>query len=355
MRAVTVVKVLGVGMTLVGLLAWAGALPTDAELLAKARAHFQPLPKEMASPTNPLTAVKVQLGKMLYYEPRLSKSGAISCNSCHNIASYGVDNLPTSIGHKWAIGSVNAPTTMNAANEVAQFWDGRAKDVEEQAKGPVTNPNEMGIPHEQFAVDRLTSIPEYRELFRQAFPNVQNPVTYTSMAMAIGAFERTLVTPGRFDAFLEGDAAALTAAEKEGLNIFVETGCASCHMGPAVGGGTFDKFGVYRPYQELTGSKTLDNGRFDVTKNENDRFMFKVPVLRNITRTYPYFHDGTIWKLDDAARVMGEAQLGRKLSEPEVKAIVAFLNSLTGEIPKDALTLPVLPPSTEQTARPDVS
>jgi len=340
---------------LTGLLAWAGTLPSDTELLANAKAFFQPLPKEMPKADNPLSHAKVELGKMLYFEPRLSKSGAISCNSCHNIATYGVDNLPTSIGHKWAIGDVNAPTTMNAAGTVAQFWDGRAKDVEEQAKGPVLNPKEMGIPHEQFAVDRIASIPEYQELFKKAFPDQPSPLTYDNMANAIGAFERTLITPGRFDKYLEGDTSALTQTEKEGLNSFIERGCAGCHFGPAVGGTEFDKFGIYRPYHELTGSTKLDEGRFDVTKNDADRFMFKVPVLRNVSRTYPYFHDGTVWNLKDAAKIMGEAQLDEEIPEAELEALVAFLNSLTGEIPKDALQLPVLPPSTDQTSKPDVS
>jgi len=355
MNKTAVAGALVVGVVLAGLLAWAGNLPSDPDLLAKAREYFTPLPKEMATASNPLSAVKVQLGKMLYYEPRLSKSGAISCNSCHNVATYGVDNLPTSIGHRWTIGSVNAPTTMNAAATVAQFWDGRAKDVEEQAKGPVLNPAEMGIPHEQFAVDRIASIPEYRELFKQAFPEQQSPLTYDNLASAIGAFERTLVTPGRFDTFLEGDTAALTSAEKAGLDSFIELGCVSCHSGSTIGGGGFDKFGIYRPYQELTGSRTLDQGRFDVTQNEADRFLFKVPVLRNVARTYPYFHDGTVWKLEDATRIMGEAQLDTEISGAELQALVAFLKSLTGEIPKDALQLPVLPASTEQTSRPDVS
>jgi len=355
MNSSVIARLLAASVVFIGLLAWAGTLPPDADLLAAAKEYFEPLPKVMASADNPLSDVKVQLGKMLYYEPRLSKSGVISCNSCHNIATYGVDNMPTSIGHKWAIGDVNSPTTMNAAATVAQFWDGRAEDVEEQAKGPVLNPAEMGIPHEQFAVDRIASIPEYKELFKQAFAGQENPLTYDNMANAIGAFERTLVTPGRFDKFLEGDTTALTQVEKEGLNAFIERGCTSCHFGATVGGGQFDKFGIYKPYQELTGSTKLDEGRFEVTKNEADRFTFKVPVLRNVSRTYPYFHDGTVWSLKDATKIMGEAQLDEEIPEPELKALVAFLNSLTGEIPKDALQLPVLPPSTELTSKPDVS
>jgi len=302
-----------------------------------------------------MTAQKVELGKMLYYEPRLSKSNVISCNSCHNLATYGVDNLPTSIGHRWAIGSVNAPTTLNAAAQVAQFWDGRAKDVEEQAKGPILNPAEMGLAHANIAVENIASIPEYVALFKQAFPGEKEPVTYDNIARAIGDFERTLTTPGRFDRYLAGDPAALSEVEKKGLATFIEVGCASCHKGALFGGSEFDKFGIFRPYQELTGSKTLDEGRFEQTKKEDDKFVFKVAPLRNVERTYPYFHDGSVWGLEDSIRVMAQAQLDKTLAPEEVDAIWAFLKTLTGEVPVEARTLPVLPPATDKTARPDVN
>jgi cytochrome c peroxidase len=337
------------------IVAWAASPPSDDELLKKARALFRPLPKVMDSRDNPVTDVKVELGKMLYYEPRLSKSNMISCNSCHNLATYGVDNLPASVGHRWAVGTVNAPTTLNSAGQVAQFWDGRAKDVEEQAKGPILNPKEMGLAHAGIAVENIASIPGYADLFKKAFPNEANPVTYDNIARAIGDFERTLTTPGRFDKYVGGETAALNAKEKMGLAAFIDTGCASCHKGVLFGGGGFDKFGVFRPYQELTGSKELDTGRFEQTNKEADMFVFKVAQLRNIERTYPYFHDGSVWKLDDAVRVMGEAQLGKKLASDQVDAIWAFLKTLTGEVPVEARTLPSLPPAGDATARPDVN
>jgi cytochrome c peroxidase len=331
------------------------AASSDTDLLKRAQALFKPLPKAMQSLDNPMTAQKVELGKMLYYEPRLSKSNVISCNSCHNLATYGVDNLPTSIGHRWAIGSVNAPTTLNAAAQVAQFWDGRAKDVEEQAKGPILNPKEMGLAHANVAVENIASIPEYVDLFKKAFPGEKESVTYDNIARAIGDFERTLTTPGRFDRYLTGDTAALGEREKKGLATFIAAGCVSCHKGALFGGSQFDKFGVFRPYQELTGSKVLDEGRFEQTKKEDDKFVFKVAPLRNVERTYPYFHDGSVWKLDDAIRVMAQAQLDKTLAPEEVDAIWAFLKTLTGEVPVEARTLPVLPPATDKTVRPDVN
>ena len=332
----------------------------DAKLLEEARRYFKPLPEVAESKENPVTPEKVELGKMLYYEPRLSKSGWISCNSCHNIATYGVDNLPTSIGHRWQLGPRNAPTTLNAALHTAQFWDGRAKDVEEQAKGPVLNPIEMAMDSPEAVVERLRSIPEYVELFKKAFPGEKDPLTYDNVARAIAAFERTLMTPSKFDEFLKGDVNALTRKEKEGLKLFMELGCASCHNGPAVGGNTFAKFGVVEAYWEATRdfvtldkpTMPMDVGKFAVTHKKEDLYVFKVPSLRNISRTYPYFHDGSVWNLEDAVQVMAKVQLGKELTEDQVDKIVAFLKALDGEIPKHALELPVLPPSTSKTSRP---
>ncbi len=325
----------------------------DKQLMNEARKLFKPLPKVAENPENPLNEYKVKLGKMLYYDPRLSKSGFISCNSCHNIATYGVDNLPTSIGHKWSIGPRNAPTVLNAALHVAQFWDGRAKDVEEQAQGPILNPKEMAIPHKDFAVKRIASIPEYVELFKKAFPGEKNPVNYVNIAKAIAAFERTLMTPSRFDKFLKGDLNALTKKEKKGLRMFIGVGCATCHNGVTVGGQAFQKFGIYEPFWKYTGSKNPDKGRYNVTRKESDMYVFKVPSLRNVARTYPYFHDGSVWDLREAVRIMAKVQLNKELTDEQIDYIVAFLNSLTGEIPKEALELPVLPPSTDKTPKPD--
>lgn len=316
---------------------------------------FKPLPSSVSNPQNPLNDAKVRLGKMLYHDPRLSKSGAISCNFCHNLATYGVDNRPTSLGHNWVEGPRNAPTTLNAGLHIAQFWDGRAKDLEEQAKGPILNPKEMAMPSETFTVERIASIPEYVALFRKAFPGEVRPVTYNNIAKSIAAFERTLVTPSRFDRFLKGDTNALSRQEKVGLKTFIEVGCVACHNGPALGGRMYQKFGPFKPYWELTGSKNRDLGRYEVTHKEQDRYVFKVPSLRNIAHTYPYFHDGSVWNLEEAVHIIAEACLGKKLSQREVKSIVSFLNSLTGQVPKSALELPVLPPSTRRTPKPEAS
>lgn len=329
-------------------------------LLESAKAFFGSIPEVVDNPENPVTPEKVYLGKMLFYDPRLSKSGFISCNSCHNLATYGVDNLPTSIGHMWAVGPRNAPTVYNAALQVAQFWDGRAKDLEEQAGGPILNPIEMAIPSKEEAVKRIKSIPEYVELFKKAFPKDKDPVTYENIAKAIAAFERTLMTPSRFDRFVKGDSKALSDFEKKGLELFIKVGCSNCHNGPNFGGNAFMRFGQFADYwrsvmpyvtREVP-TIPVDLGRFAVTKKESDMFVFKVPSLRNITKTYPYFHDGSVWNLEDAVKIMAETQNGISLKEDEVKAIVAFLGSLTGEIPKHALELPVLPASTEMTSRP---
>jgi cytochrome c peroxidase len=319
----------------------------------QARAVFAPLPAVAENPADPILSQRVALGKMLYYDPRLSKSSTLSCNSCHNLATYGVDLGPTSLGHRWSVGPRNAPTTLNAAFHDTQFWDGRAKDVEEQAKGPVLNPGEMAMPHDRFAVERIASIPEYCERFGRAFPGEQDPVTYDNVAKAIGAFERTLVTPSRFDAFLGGDPSALSAAEKVGLQTFLDVGCAACHQGVVAGGGMFQKFGLEKPYAPLTGSKVVDEGRFAVTKAEEDRQVFKVSALRNVTQTAPYFHDGSVWDLRHATVIMADCQLGQVLTEDQARSIVVFMGSLTGEIPVEARTLPVLPASTAATPRPD--
>jgi len=334
----------------------------DAELLERARKYFEPLPKVADSKENPVTPEKVLLGKMLYYDPRLSKSGLISCNTCHNIASYGVDNLSTSVGHKWQIGPRNAPTTLNAALHVAQFWDGRAKDVEEQAKGPILNPIEMAMDSPEEVIKRLSSIPEYVELFKKAFPNEKNPLTYDNVAKAIAAFERTLITPTRFDKFLKGDTNALTKMEKEGLKTFIELGCASCHNGPALGGTMFTKFGIVGAYWDATRefvtldkpTMPMDVGRYAVTKNKADLYVFKVPSLINITKTYPYFHDGSVWSLDEAIQVMAKVQIGRTLTKDELDKLLAFMKALDGEIPKDALQVPILPSSRPETPKPQL-
>lgn len=303
--------------------------------------YFKPLPMSVENPGNPSNPAKIELGRMLFFDPRLSKSGFISCASCHNLATGGVDNLPTSIGHKWQIGPRNAPSVYNAALHVAQFWDGRARDVEEQAQGPIKNPGEMAAT-EELALERVMSVPAYVALFREAFKEEATPITYVNLAKAIGAYERTLLTPSRFDDFLAGKKDALTSEEKKGLDLFVAKGCVACHNGAGIGGRTFQKFDY-----------GTDMGRYEVTKNDAEKKFFRVASLRNVALTYPYFHDGKVWKLEEAVRIMADKQMGVKLADDEVNSIVAFLKSLT--MKQTGVEVPILPPSTERTPKPDVN
>jgi len=322
------------------------AAQDDAQLREQARSLFGVLPEEATSEANPVTPEKIELGRMLYYEPRLSLSQEISCNSCHPLSNYGAEHTPVSVGHEGQRGERNAPTVYNAALHVAQFWDGRAEDVEEQAQGPVLNPIEMGMPSADYAMGVIRSIPGYGPLFEKAFPGAAQAITWDHYGKAVGAFERRLMTPGRFDVFLEGDDDALTEAEKEGLRTFVATGCATCHNGPAVGGGMFQKLGLVEPYP------TEDRGRAKVTGNKQDEFVFKVPSLRNVAETAPYFHDGSIESLDMAVRVMARFQLGRTLDAETTESIVTFLGALTGPIPEEYVARPELPESGPDTPAP---
>jgi cytochrome c peroxidase len=310
-------------------------------LLDKASQFFQPLPDIAADETHPITDAKVSLGKMLYYDTRLSMTGKNSCNSCHNLNTYGVDNEKTSLGDAGKRGTRNSPTVLNAALHSTQFWDGRAKDVEEQAGMPVMNPVEMAIPHEGFMVKRLANIIEYQEGFKAAFPEQENPITFANMANAIGAFERTLITPSKFDDFLKGDLAALSAEEQHGLKVFMQVGCTNCHIGPVLGGNMFQKFGLFKDYHPLTGSEKDDAGRMDFTKSEIDKDIFKVPSLRNIEKTFPYFHDGSIAELNKVIRIMGEVQLNKNLSDEEVTSIEIFLKALTADVPESVKQNPL--------------
>lgn len=331
------------------------ALPAeDQELIKQSISYFGVLPDSAENEDNILTDIKIELGKMLFHDTRLSKSSFISCNSCHNMATYGVDNLSTSVGHNWQLGNRNSPTVLNAAFHTTQFWDGRAEDVEEQATMPILNPIEMAIPHEEISVDRIASIAEYVDLFAEAFPEDANPVTLANIGRAIAAFERTLITPSRFDEYMKGDADALSAQEKRGLRAFMVANCQTCHMTPLLGGHIYQKFGVMKDYWELTGSEIPDVGRAEVTKNENEKYFFKVPGLRNVARTYPYFHDGSVWDLKEAVSIMNELQFGEKLDDQDLDDIVAFLHALTGEVPAHALVLPILPPSSSTTSLPDM-
>ncbi|MCO5247683.1 MAG: c-type cytochrome [Chitinophagales bacterium] len=284
---------------------------------------------------------KVNLGYHLFYDPRLSKNSSISCNSCHNLETFGVDNEPTSLGDDGVTrGGRNSPTVLNASLHFKQFWDGRAEDVEAQAGMPITNPVEMMIPSEDFLVQRLKGIDLYQRLFKKAYPQQEQAITYKNIQDAIGAFERKLLTPSRFDEYLNGDMNALTLQEKQGLMSFVNIGCTQCHSGALLGGGMFQTFGVYHKYWELTKSPKIDDGLFDITKDEAQKNMFKVPSLRNVEHTYPYFHDGQVKSLDEAVRIMAKAQLNYDISKEETDNIVAFLKSLTGELPASTKVVP---------------
>lgn len=323
--------------------------PDAAGLQAKAAGLFKPLNADMTTDKYAITPELVALGKTLYFENRMSKNHDLSCNSCHGLDTYGVDGKQFSTGHKAQLGGRNAPTVYNAAIHVAQFWDGRAADVEEQAKGPVLNPVEMAMPDPDHVITVLKSIPGYEPLFKAAFPGQADPFTYDNVGIAIGAFERTLYTPSAFDKFVAGDQAALTAEQLTGLQTFMDVGCTTCHLGQGVGGGMYQKLGLVKPYE------TKDMGRFDITKNESDKMFFKVPSLRNIEKTAPYFHDGSVTTLDDAVRLMGEHQLGKTLTPEQVGQIKAFLGSLTGELPTDKIAPPTLPESGPKTPKPDPS
>ncbi|MEN8121748.1 MAG: cytochrome-c peroxidase, partial [Bacteroidota bacterium] len=313
---------------------------TENELLTKANTFFKVLPKVAENPENVITDEKVKLGKILYYDTRLSKEGNQSCNTCHNLATYGVDNLPTSPGDNGGNGTRNSPTVLNSALQFVQFWDGREPDVEAQAGGPVLNPVEMAMPDEKFVIDRLSKVKMYPKLFKAAFPEDENSITYDNLKKAIGAFERTLQTPSHFDDYLAGKTDALNEQEQKGLKTFIEVGCTTCHIGENLGGTMYHKFGLFSSYSEHLKTTVVDNGRFDVTQKEADRFFFKVPILRNIEKTGPYFHDGSVTSLEEATKVMAKLQLNKDLTDEQVKDLVVFMNALTGEVPADVQTVP---------------
>jgi len=313
-------------------------------------APFEPVPEVVESKENPVTPEKVELGHMLYFDARLSKNHDVSCETCHVLSEYGVDNEPTSTGHKGQRGTRNAPTVYNAAIHFRQFWDGRAPSLEEQAKGPMLNPVEMANPDEKRIVQTLSSIPQYRELFAKAFPGEPRAVTLDNAAKAIGAFERKLLTPSRWDDFLKGKRDALVDAEIAGLRRFVEVGCQTCHFGPGMGGGMFQKLGLVMPWRD-----TRDLGRFELSKQDSDRQVFKVPSLRNVAETAPYYHDGSVPTLEEAVHLMGRHQLGKELSKQDIGSIVTFLRTMTGPLPLELINKPELPASTKATPKPNAS
>ncbi len=313
----------------------------------------------------PPTPEKVALGKMLYFDPRLSENHDISCSTCHNVSMGGVDGRTSSMGHSWQLGGRKVPTVLNAVFNKTQFWDGRAADLKEQVVNSVmanpkallttrggammTSPAEMGVT-KQHVVEQLKGIPGYVEAFKKAFPAEADPIMYDNIGKAIAVFEATLITPDApFDRWLEGDDKALTDEQKQGLKIFVDKGCSNCHNGINIGGGMFARFGVAQnPGMEFLPSE--DWGRFAVTKNLSDKYVFKVPSLRNVELTAPYFHSGHTWDLKQAVAVMGESQLGQKLSESEIDKVTEFLKSLTGRQPE--VVLPILPPTVAATPHP---
>ncbi len=305
----------------------------DMKLIQTAKNYFSKLPP----PNDPNTPI-AQLGKKLYYDESFSANGQMSCNTCHPIANYGVDNKRTSPGHDGSLGTRNSPTTFNAYFHVAQFWDGRSPDLKDQAKGPVLNPVEMGLKTGEDVVAIIKASETYQNMFKAAFPGQTDPITFDNFAAAVADFESTLATPAAFDDFLDGAVSMLDEDQKKGLSLFIETGCIACHIGPGLGGNMMQRFGlVHGPYWEYTGSELKDEGKFVVTGNEADKNVFKSPSLRNIEKTAPYFHDGSVASLEDAVKIMAKTQLGKDLSKEEIDKMIAFFKSLTGKIPDHAL------------------
>ncbi|PCJ30055.1 MAG: cytochrome C biogenesis protein CcsA [Gammaproteobacteria bacterium] len=301
-------------------------------------------PVKPIAPVKEINLGQVELGKKLFFDPRLSRSGFISCNSCHNLSMGGTDNLKTSIGHKWQQGPINSPTVLNSSLNIAQFWDGRAADLKEQAGGPIANPGEMASTH-TLALDVLQSIPAYVREFKQVFGTTEINIEYVTEAIA--EFEKTLVTPNsRFDQWLLGDENAITSTELAGYSLFKNIGCIACHNGESLGGNSFQKMGLVSPY--VTTNKA--EGLFGVTGKDMDRFKFKVPTLRNIELTYPYFHDGEAATLTEAVSIMGKLQLGQNFTQENNAKIVAFLKTLTGDQP--SFIIPLLPASVDKTPKP---
>lgn len=311
---------------------------------------WEALPDKAPEPAdNPTTEAKIELGRMLYFDPRFSSTGTVSCNSCHNVMLGGDDNRPVSMGVHGREGGRSAPTVWNSAFSSTQFWDGRAPSLEEQAKGPVVNPVEMGMSELEVAMERVRQIPGYAPYFERAFG--KDAMTVDNAAKAVGAYERTLITPNSpYDRYVKGDKQALTDQQVRGMEAFQGAGCMACHSGPAFNGqanipqGTpfLMKFPTF-PDNDYTRKYGLldDLGRFEETKKEGDKYMFKVPTLRNIALTAPYFHNGSVATLEEAVKVMAKTQLNQDLDDDRTADIVAFLEALTGEFP--AQPMPRLP------------
>ena len=319
------------------------AAADDAALLKQAQEIFKPLPGDMPIPGVPLTTPRIELGRMLFFDPRLTVNANMSCATCHQPALYGTDGLPTSIGVLQRPHPRHAPTVLNSALSITH-WRGDRDSVEDQVIKALTSPITFGQPNEKAVLDRLAAIPGYAPLFKAAFPDNPDPVSARNIATAIGAYERTLVTPSPFDAYLAGNIKALLPAARSGLEKFINTGCAACHDGVGVGGSMYRKFGMLEDYWTATNSRTIDKGRIDVTGDPDDLHVFRVPSLRNVAMTAPYFHDGSVASLRNAVSIMARIQLGTTLGDGDIDDIVAFLASLTGELPASFSTVPALPP-----------
>lgn len=316
---------------------------SDSETMKRAQQFFHPLPKIMDSDQNPVTSEKVRLGKLLFYESRISIDGTVNCAKCHPVSLYAADGLRKSIGNNCKVNPRNAPTLFNAADQISEHWIGNRTSVEDQAKQSVIGPPAFGMVKYEDVEKKLKEYKEYVSLFKEAFPADKDPVTVDNFAKAIGAFERTLVTPSPFDSYLKGDVNALTQQQTLGLKTFMDAGCVGCHSGTYIGGQMYQKFGITEPYWKYTKSEKIDSGRYDFTKSESDKYVFKVPVLRNVEKTGPYFHDGSVNALEQAVVIMAKIQIGKDLTVQQVGEISDFLKSLTGEIPESALTIPLLP------------
>ena len=315
----------------------------DAALLKQAQEIFQSLPKDMATAEFPITRERVELGRALFFDPRLTIDTNMSCSSCHQPAFYGTDALPKPTGVKQRPHPRHVPTNLNAGTSFVIHWRGNRTNLEDQVFQALTSPITSGQPDEKAVIDRLARIPGYTPLFKAAFPDEPQPLTLRNVAKAVGAYERTLVTPSPFDAYLAGNWEALPPAARAGLEKFIDSGCVACHHGVGVGGGMYREFGVVEDYWKATGSDPIDKGRFDVTKDPNDLYVFRVASLRNVAMTPPYFHDGSVATLPEAVKVMARVQLGVSLNDADTGDIVAFLESLTGELPENFATAPVLP------------
>jgi len=319
------------------------AVAEDAALLKQAQEIFQPLPQDGASTASPTTRARIELGRALFFDPRLTIDGNMSCSSCHQPAFYGTDALPRAIGVKQRPHPRNAPTVLNTGALNIVHWRGDRDSLEDQVAKAVTSPITSGQPDESAIIDRLSRIAGYAPLFKAAFPDELQPITAQNIAKAISAYERTLMTPSPFDGYLAGNQEVLSPAALAGLAKFINIGCVACHNGVGIGGGMLRKFGVVEDYWKVTRSDPVDQGRAEVTKDPADLYVFRVASLRNVAMTPPYFHDGSVATLPDAVKAMARVQLGVNLSDADTADLVAFLDSLTGELPANFVTVPVLP------------